>query len=241
MNFDFLDRMFRGSKLSRRQLAQAKPRAPGILVNWHNLRGDNLTDDEIAQQIKSVPTHHADGIYYVDRRLPHLIADQSAVTPTTTQKSVWAVGASNPCILPANYWTLGKTLRLTANLKLTTGTAGNSTFAMAYGAADAPACVVSSATRAKIASVGPFGMFMQGYATCRSIGTAGTLSMWGITQPDLGVFLSTSSPFVFPSTGVTVVSTMDTTVGTNGLMFEYMTSAGTDSILATDIILESMN
>ena len=183
----------------------------------------------------------ADGIYYVDRRLPFGTADYTAVTPTTTQKGIWAPGATNPCILPANYWTVGKTLRLTANIKLTTGTAGNSTFAMAYGAADAPACVVVTATRAKIASVGPFGIYMIGYATCRSIGTAGTLSMWGMVYPDLGCFLSTAVPFVFPSNGTTVVSTVDTTVGTNGLFFEYATSAGTDSIQATDIVLEAMN
>jgi hypothetical protein len=132
-------------------------------------------------------------------------------------------------------------LRLTANVKLTTGTAGNSQFAMAYGASDAPACVVATTTRAKIASVGPFGIFMQGYATCRSIGTAGTLSMWGFVYADLSVLLSTVQPLIFPSSGVTVVSTIDTTVGTNGLFFEYLTSAGTDSVLATDIILEAMN
>ena len=161
----------------------------------------------------------ADGIYYVDRRLPFLVADQSPVTPTTTLKNVWANGATSPTILPANYWTVGKTLRLIANLKLTTGTAGNSAFAMAYGAADAPTAVVTTATRAKIASVGPFGIFIQGYATCRTTGTAGTLSMWGFVYPDLGAFLSTAVPFVFPSNGTTVVSTIDTTVGTNSLFF----------------------
>lgn len=151
------------------------------------------------------------------------------------------MGATSPTILPANYWTVGKTLRLTANLKLTTGTAGNSTFAMAYGAADAPAAVVVTATRAKIASVGPFGVFIQGYATCRTTGTSGTLSMWGFVVPDLGAFLSTTDCWVFPSNGTTVVSTIDTTVGTNALFFEYATSAGTDSIVTTDVVLESMN
>ena len=183
----------------------------------------------------------ADGIYYVDRRLPFLVADQSAMTPTTTFKNIWANGASSPTILPANYWTVGKTLRLTAYLKLTTGTAGNSQFAMAYGAADAPAAVVATRTSAKIASVGPFGVFIQGYATCRTTGTGGTLSMWGMVYPALDLFLSTVQPMPFPSNGTTVVSTIDTTVGTNSLFFEYLTSAGTDSIVATDIILEAMN
>jgi hypothetical protein len=183
----------------------------------------------------------ADGIYYEDLRQPFLIADQSAVTPTTTMKTCWAVGASSPTILPANYWTIGKTVKLTANLKLTTGAAGNSQFGMCYGAADAPAAVVATVSRAKIATVGPFGVFITGYATCRSIGTAGTLSMWGMVYADLSVFLSTVQPMVFPSNGVTVVSTIDTTVGTNALSFSYLTSAGTDSILATNILMEAMN
>lgn len=183
----------------------------------------------------------AEGLYYVDTRQPFITADQGAITPTTTQKALWAVGAASPTIFPANFWTVGRKVRLTANLKITTGTAGNSTFAMAYGAADAPACVVVTATRAKIASVGPFGCFIQGYATCRSIGTAGTLSLHGFAAPDLGAFLSTTDNWVFPSNGTTVVSTVDTTVGTNALFFEYATSAGTDSIVTTDIHIEVMN
>jgi hypothetical protein len=241
MNWDFLDRMFAGSKMTRRTLAKVKPRESGMLVNWHNLRGDNLSDEEVARQIASVPAHYADGLYYVDKRLPNIIADQGSVTPTTTMKNIWANGAANPTILPANYWYAGKTLRLSANIKLTTGTAGNSVFEMAYGAADAPSALSLTRTSAKIASVGPFGIFMQGFATCRSIGSSGTLSMWGFVLPSLDVFLSTVQPMPFPTAGGTVTSTIDTTVGTNGLSFQYQTSAGTDTILATDIILESMN
>lgn len=234
MDFEFLTNLFR--RLPKRRRNDIEPQRSRILVNW-----TNPSDQEVADTIKAVPRHGADGIYYVDKRLPHLVADQSAVTPDTTMKSIWANGASSPTILPANYWTPGKTLRLTAGIKLTTGTAGNSQFAMAYGAAAAPSCVVTTTTRAKIASVGPFGGFMQGYATCRTTGTGGTLSMWGFVYMDLSVFLSTVQPMVFPSDGVTVVSTIDTTVGTNNLFFQYLTSAGTDSILATNIVLEAMN
>jgi hypothetical protein len=183
----------------------------------------------------------ADGIYYCDTKQPFIVADQSAVTPTTTFKTVWANGASSPTILPANYWYVGKKLRLTANLKLTTGTAGNSQFGFGYGSADNPACIVTTATRAKVASVGPFGIFIMGIATCRSIGTAGTLSLHGFVYPDLGAFLSTTDAWVFPSNGTTVVSTIDTTSAANGLTFQYLTSAGTDSIVTTDITLEAMN
>lgn len=242
MNFGFMDNFFR--MFNRRQRKEVMPQQSRVILNWHNVRADlpdNPTDEEVAKAIASVPKHMADGIYYVDKRLPDIVADQGAMTPTTTMKNIWANGATNPCILPANYWRVGKTLRLTAQLKLTTGTAGNSQFAMAYGAADAPACNSATRTSAKIASVGPFGIFMQGYAICRSTGTSGTLGLFGMVFPSLDVFLSTVQPMPFPNAGSTVTSTIDTTVGTNGLMFEYLTSAGTDSILATDIILEAMN
>lgn len=183
----------------------------------------------------------ADGLFYVDSRPPFLVADVGAMTPTTTYKNIWTNGAASPTILPANFWTVGKLMRLTAYLKLTTGTAGNSAFSMAYGAADAPAAVVATRTSAKIASIGPFGIFMQGYARCRSIGTAGTLSMFGMVYPSLDCFLSTVLPMPFPNNGTTVVSTIDTTVGTNSLFFQYLTSGGTDSIVATEICLEAMN
>src|SRR4249920_1009733 len=185
----------------------------------------------------------ADGIYYADMRLPFVTADATAVAPTTTAKPMWNSGtvASSPTLLPANYWTVGKTVKLEAFVKLTTGTAGNSTFSMAYGSVDAPTCVVSTASAAKIASVGPFGIYIKGFATCRSTGTAGTLSMWGQVQASLSVFLSTVQPLVFPNNGTTVVSTIDTTVGTNHLHFGYLTSAGTDSIQLLGLVMTAMN
>lgn len=199
--------------------------------------------DRIVRDGEAIPqiAGGADGIYYVDTRQPFLLADQSSVTLATTSKMLWAVGASSPTILPANYWTLGKTLRLTAFLKWTTGTAGNITFGMAYGAADNPSCIVNSKTVAKIASVGPFGVYIQGFATCRSLGTAGTLSMWGFAYPSIDAVLSTNQPLPFPNDGTTVVSTIDTTVGTNALSFQAKMSAGTDTIVATSIALEAMN
>jgi len=175
-------------------------------------------------------------------RQPFLIADQGSVAPSTTETTLWATGVSSPTILPANYWTIGKTVKLTAHLKWTSGTAGNISVGMSYGAASNPACKVNSTAVAAIASVGPFSVFMEGYATCRSIGTAGTLSMWGIAQFPLGLILSTvGQTHTFPLAGTTVVSTIDTTVGTNALMFHAIRSAGTDAVVATGLIMEALN
>lgn len=185
----------------------------------------------------------ADGIFYVDTRQPFITADQTQVTLTTTNKCLWATGASSPTILPANYWTVGKTLRLTANLKWTNGTAGNTTVGLMYGAADAGGTArVASLSKAKIASVGPFDVVAQAYITCRSIGTAGTLSMFGFYMFPVDLVLSTvQTIWTIPSAGTTVVGTVDTTVGTNSLCFEALTSAGADTVTATNIVLEAMN
>ena len=167
-----------------------------------------------------------------------MIVDQGNITPTTTLKSCWAAG---PTVLPANYWYPGKKVRLTAGIKLSTGTAGSSTWSMSLGTGDNPACSVLTASRAKIASVGPFGVYITGIATCRTVGTAGTVAMHGFVAPDLGAFLSTTDMWVFPSNGSSVVSTIDTTLATSSLTFQYLTSAGTDTITTTDITLEAMN
>src|ERR1700704_572422 len=106
----------------------------------------------------------ADTPLWRDLRQPFVIADLGAITPTTTQKMLWTPGAGNPLgNFPANYWTVGKTVKLTAAFKWTSGTAGNIAFGMAYGAADAAAPNVVSATHAAIASVGPFLVLAHGY------------------------------------------------------------------------------
>ena len=184
----------------------------------------------------------ADGLFYRDLRQPVVVADQGSIAPGTTETTLWATGATSPTILPANYWWVGKTVKITAAFKWTSGTAGNITFGMSYGAANNPACKVNSTAIAAIASVGPFTVFAQGYATCRSIGTAGTLSLWGSAQFPIGLVLSTGQTnFTFPVAGVSVVSTVDTTVATNAVMFHAIRSAGTDAVVCVGLTFEALN
>jgi hypothetical protein len=186
----------------------------------------------------------ADGIYYRDRRLPHLVADQTGITMLTTQLQTWAVGAISPTILPANYWTVGKSVKLTANLKWTcVANTNNITIGMCYGAAAAPTAIVVSSAMAATSSTTVFDVYIEGYATCRSTGTAGTLSMFGIAHVPVAMIASTvQTGVVFPSAGVTVVSTIDTTVGTNALSFTAARAvAAGDTVVATDIFFEALN
>lgn len=234
--FDFLSRF-----LSREQRQLTRMRAKRLLVDWHAPTPKPPTDEEVANSIRDVPTHYADGIYYVDRRLPFGVADYGGITLTTAQKCLWAPGATNPCILPANYWTIGKTLRLTANLKWTAVANTNTiTAGMQYGAADAAAANVITQAGTGVSSTTVFNVLAQGYATCRTIGTGGTLSMFGGFLFPSGLIVA--GILNFPVAGVTVVSTIDTTVGTNGLSFQALrgTAAG-DTVAATDILLEAMN
>lgn len=182
-----------------------------------------------------------DGRYFVDRKPPFLIADQASVAPGVTATTLWPTGVTSPTILPANYWIPGRVIRITAALKWTSGTAGNITIGSSYGAASNPACIVNSTARAAIASVGPFLVFVTAFFECRSIGSAGTLSMWGMAEFPLGLMLSTSDQSaIFPSNGTTVVSTIDTTVGTNAPMIHAIRSAGTDAVVVTNMIVESV-
>ncbi len=182
----------------------------------------------------------ADGIFYRDTRIPISVVDESSIATTTTAKAAWPIART---ILPANYWYVGKTVALTAMLKQTTGSAGNLTYSMGLGTGDNPAVLVSSAARAKIASIGPFTCFIQGYATCRSlgVGTAATISMWGFAQPSLGLMLSTSTPITFPDAGVTVVSTFDPTLATLALTFQVTESGGAGTMLVVGLLMEALN
>lgn len=180
-----------------------------------------------------------DGPFYLDLRQPFVIADQVAITLATTQKALWAPGQT---MVPANYWYVGKRVWLHAAVKLVTdGTAGNYVFGMAYGAGDAPTPIVVGSSQAGVVSKTFLAIF-DGYAQCRSIGAAGTLSMSGFVYPDLSGVLSTAIPYVFPTAGVTVVSTIDTTVGTNALTFQAQRSgAGVWTAATVDLHMVAMN
>jgi hypothetical protein len=160
---------------------------------------------------RSVGGHDmADGIYYRDTRQAFLIADSGILgrhllpaRPFLTQKTLTLTpqkGAAGDVatILPANYWTVGKTVKLTANLKWTAVANTNGvTIGMCYGAADAPAANVVATAVTPVSSTSTFSVFIQGYATCRSIGSSGTLSMWGVALAPAG--LTTAGPITFPS------------------------------------------
>lgn len=183
-------------------------------------------------------------VNYRDTRPPFAVADYGNVTLATTQKGLWAPAISaSPSIIGANEFTVGRTFKLTANIKWTAVANTNAiTFGLACGIVDAAGCVVSSASLAALSSTTVFDVVMQGYATCRTAGTAGTISMFGFAVVPVGLIASTVATGVpFPNAGVTVVSTLDTTVANTMFFTGLRAVAAGDTVAATNVILEALN
>jgi hypothetical protein len=181
-----------------------------------------------------------DGPFYRDLRVPTpIVLDEASVTLTTTMKALWP---AHRTMLPADYWRVGKVLKLTAFGKLTTdGTAGNYVFEMGYGSGDAPTPLAAGATVAGTVSQTNITWVAQGYIECRSIGATGTVRMWGLWQPAVAVLASTLQPYTFPNATPTD-QTIDTTVGTNAVTFQLQRSgAGVWTALTTNLLFEAVN
>jgi hypothetical protein len=172
-----------------------------------------------------------EGNFYVDSLTGAYtgIADETAITLATTQKALWPVIRTT---LRANYWYPGRKVLLKAYIKAVTD---------GCGAGDAPADIVVSSSQAGVVSK-TFGIVMEGMATCRSVGTAGTLALTGWVLADLSGVLSTAQPIIMPTAGVSVVSTIDTTLATNALTFQMQRSgAGVWTATAIDISMLALN
>jgi hypothetical protein len=208
------------------------------LVGFRTARGIGLGWEEGAEPLFEIGGG-ADGIFYRDLREPHIVVDESAITLASTQKALWAPART---ILPANYWRVGKVVKLTAFCKATTGaTPGNYAYAMAYGSGDAPTPIVASVARAAVASQTNIPLTIEGYMECRSIGAAGTCRMWGKAFADLALQLSTNQPNLFPSSAPADV-TIDTTVGTNAVTFQMSRSGSTaETVTTVGLLFEALN
>lgn len=181
----------------------------------------------------------ADGIFYRDLREPHIVVDESAITLATTQKALWAPART---ILPANYWRVGKVVKLSAFGKATTdGTAGNYVFEMGYGSGDAPTPLVIGATVAGTVSQTNVTWRMEGYMECRAIGATGTCRMWAETRPVVALLASTLQPYLMPNATPADI-TINTTIGTEAVTFQWQRSgAGVWTATTTGLLFEALN
>lgn len=184
----------------------------------------------------------SDGIYYRDTRQPFVIADQAAVTLLTTDLNLFP---KELVLLPANYWTVGKTIKLTAWGKMTTAlTPGNIVAGIGIGPQlNPPTIVKKSAAAALIASKTDLSWHMEAYVTCRTVGAAGansTLMMYGRFEPHVGLVLSTAQPILIPDSANAPVS-FDATISNNLTLIANRSGSTAETMATQGLYVEALN
>jgi len=146
----------------------------------------------------------ADGVFYNDLRTPFSASDVPAVTLSTTDKALYT--PSFFPVLGGQYFSMvGKKIKIRLFGRITTAlTPGNGTFAVYYGTgADANGVLlVSSEAITLIASQTNLSWELEIIATCRSLGSTGTLFVTGHWEFNAAVvakqngLIPTSAPVV---------------------------------------------
>lgn len=170
----------------------------------------------------------------------HPTQDETVITLATTMKLLWPAART---ILPANYWKVGKVVRLEAFGKATTdGTAGNYVFEAALGVGDAPAGLAAGATVAGTVSQTNITWTAWAYFECVSMATPATAKfrIWGEWRPAVALLASTLQPYLFPGSAPADI-TVDASLATSSLGFQLQRSGtGVWTALTTNIIVEEV-
>jgi hypothetical protein len=153
-----------------------------------------------------------DGAFYNDLRPPFIVADQAAVTLSTTDKALYTASAFP--VLGGQYWWQGKKAKIRLFGKITTVlTPGNGTFDIYYGTgADANGVLLaSSAAFALTASQTNLSWELELCVSCRSTGSSGTLFVDGSAKFNNAVVASTLQPILIPASAAVVSGACDLT------------------------------
>lgn len=177
-----------------------------------------------------------DGVYYRDTRAPTLVADNAAITLSTTGLALWSTAQFS--LLPANYWLPGRSIKMTAFGKGTSdGTASNWTWSVSASNA-ANTNLVSGTASAVTVSQTNFSWMMEGYITCRTIGATGTVQQHGIVFPAVTAFASTLQPLIIPASAPTT-TTVDTTAAGGCSLQLARSGAGVHTATTTELLIEA--
>jgi hypothetical protein len=179
-----------------------------------------------------------DGIYYCESRQPFVVAAQTAITLAATDKLLYPGSLT---ALPANYFNVGKVLRITIFGSITTGaTPGNLGIELYYGTTDAGGTLLaSSAAQTLLANQTTqvfWGMF---YCRCRATGPTGSLLAWGSIiniQPAV-VAVAT---FTVPANAPAAV-TVDTTAASGFNVQAKRSGSTAETMQVQDLIYEVLN
>jgi hypothetical protein len=180
----------------------------------------------------------ADGLLYRDLRQPILIVDNAAITLSTTALDLWLVTQFGA--LPANYWTPGKSLEVTAYGKITTAaTPGNGTFSASVNPT-VNTTLVSSTAKALTASQTNLSWMARVHFQCRTIGTTGTFRIQGKYDLNVAVLASTLAPVLVPDSAPADI-TQDTTVATFARLEVARSGSTAETMTTTMLFIEALD
>jgi hypothetical protein len=174
-----------------------------------------------------------DGPFYWDTREPFMGSSLTSVTLSTTDKAIYP--ASNFPVLGGQYFArVGKLMCLEWFGALTTAaTPGNLTWDIYYGTgADANGTILaSSAAHAATANQTSASVRGRVFVRCVTIGSAGTLFVWGDVLYTEGVvaakqLIPTSAPAVSGSVDLTAASIISVQLKRSGSTAETFTTWG---------------
>jgi hypothetical protein len=155
---------------------------------------------------------HADGLFYLDTREPHLVSDIGAVTMTTTAKALYPAAAFP--VLGGQYFNRpGKSIKICMWLKFTLGaTPGNLSFNVHWGTgADANGTLICVAGTPVAATNATGVCYVEVTVRCLTTGTAGTLQATGMAIFDVALVASPNFNYFFPKAGAAASAGLDLT------------------------------
>lgn len=155
---------------------------------------------------------HADGLFYLDTREPHLVSDITAVTMTTTAKAIYPAAAFP--VLGGQYFNRpGKSIKICMWLKFALpATPGNLSFNVHWGSgADATGTLICVAGTPVAATNATLCAYVEVTVRCLTTGTAGTLQATGWAMFDIGLIASANSNMFFPKAGAAASASLDLT------------------------------
>lgn len=175
----------------------------------------------------------ADGLFYLDTREPHIVADIATVTLAATAKALYPASAFP--VLGSQYFNRpGKALKIEMLLKLVTAlTPGNVSFNVHWGTgADANGTLICVAGT-PVAWIASFTKMckVEFFVRCLTTGVAGTLQGGGLAIFDQNHVATPNTLQYFPQAGLAASGALDLTA--SNIVSVQMLRSGSTAETAT--------
>jgi len=178
----------------------------------------------------------ADGVFYVDHKMPFISADAASVSLGTTNKAI--IPIANLPILGSNYFNyVGKALRIRVHGRYINGaTPGLILYSLVFGSgADNVGTTLASVNTTGIVNIASRMWLLECVVRCRSMGSSGSLFTSGL------LFLAGTGQFGFPDATPSAV-TVDLTAANTVITFQANRSGSTaESMQVHDVLYEALN